>query len=233
MARPDWVSGYIGSQPSLGPSLVCDGNSMTVGIGASGAATYYPAQLATLLGVSWTVSNAGTSSETTQNRINVAATNILANLDLTRSKNLAILWEATNEIYYWLLGSTPPSGAAVPANLAAVEANTQAWCALARSYDFKVIVGTVLPRSNAGMSAQNITDFATQRALYNTWLRANYTSFADGLIDFAAISGMGEDGDEEGANYSADRVHPNDDGYALIAAAAYPVVAAMSWTATP
>lgn len=227
MSRPGWVNAYQAGQPSLGPVVVCDGNSITAGAGASDAAHRYPNQLATILGGTWTMVNTGTSAETTQNRINVAATNILANLNLKRSKNVAILWEATNDMYYWIVGGTPPSGAIVPASLAAVEANTVAWCALARTYDFKVIVAPIMPRSNAPMSAGNITTFAAQRALYNAWLLANWTTFADGYV--ALPVGMSADGDEAGANFSGDLVHPSDAGHLLLAQAFAPTVAAMVW----
>lgn len=226
MNRPAWINAYVASQPSLGPQVVCDGNSMTAGTGASDAAHRYPDQLSVLLGGSWTVTNTGLGAATTAGRVIAAPTNIRANLNLKRSKNIAIEWEVTNDIYYWLIGVDPPSGARAT-SLNDVKANMTAWVALAHAYDFKVIVATIFSRSNAGMTAQNIADFRTQRALYNAWVLSG-ASGADAVVDLAAIPGMGADGDEAGPDFCGDLCHPGDSGYLKIATAFHPVVAAMT-----
>jgi lysophospholipase L1-like esterase len=118
----------------------------------------------------------------------------------SRAKNILFLQVGTN--------SLAVGGAAVATYIAAIYALADG----ARADGFKVILCTLLPRSDAGISGT----FNADRATYNADLVANWASHADALCDFAGISGMGADADSTGANYQADHVHPNASGHALM-----------------
>jgi len=77
---------------------------------------------------------------------------------------------------------------------------------------------TILPRSNPTMLA-GLAGFETARTTFNTDVVAHWASHADSLANVAAINGMGAAGDSDNTtNYSADKVHPNAAGHALIEA---------------
>ncbi len=87
----------------------------------------------------------------------------------------------------------------------------------------KVFIGTVISRAPAGLA---YTD--TQRRQFNDLIRTNYASFADGVVDFAAMPEMGLDGTWADTRYFWDGIHPTDAGSRLLAEAAR---AALGYTA--
>ena len=92
--------------------------------------------------------------------------------------NLVTIWAGTNDL--------APSGAVV----ADLQTTFQALCETWRNAGSKVLAYTMLPR-NTGAAGGNQTQFNNNRATFNTWLRSNYTNFADGLVDVAADSNIG------------------------------------------
>ena len=109
-----------------------------------------------------------------------------------------------NSVTYTLNGTGAPDGAGL-----------YAACDAARAQGWKVILCTILPRSDPPPVGQ--AAFNAARASANTDIRANWASHADALCDFAAVAGMGADGDSNNAtNYSADHIHPLDAGHALL-----------------
>lgn len=76
----------------------------------------------------------------------------------------------------------------------------------------KVFIGTIIDRAPGGLA---YTD--AQRWEFNDLIRANFASFADGVIDFAAISEMGPDGTWADSRYFWDGIHPTDTGSRLLA----------------
>jgi hypothetical protein len=185
--------------------LICDGNSMTIGhpyeeVGSLDPTAPYPTQLQVLLGASWLVRNDGVDAQDIDSMAADAATQIDPLYDGGLIHNVVACWEGTNEIYY------SDDGAVAATKIAD-------YCAARQAAGFKVIVLTVLPRSNAGTPG----DFETQRGICNAAIRADWATYADALADVAADSRIGDAGDETNATYYGDLVHLTKAGYAIIA----------------
>lgn len=180
--------------------IVCDGNSLTSGQGSTGGNTY-PAQLAALIpgsaiGRTLEMLNLGVGGATTAQRAAADATHAYAN-----PYACAVLWEATNDLY-------------VNDDLTGAISRYVAWCNQVRADGYAVVACTVLPRSNVGTPA----GFEANRISFNTYVRNNYSAFAEALADIAANTDIGEAGDETNATYySGDNVHLSNAGYAIVA----------------
>ena len=81
----------------------------------------------------------------------------------------------------------------------------------------KIIVGTMLPRTGGFTAPMVSATFETQRLAYNTWLRANYATFADTLADYGADAIMGNVANCTNTAYYADQTHPASGGHAILA----------------
>lgn len=188
--------------------LICDGNSLTYGTGST-SNNNYPQLLASSLGSSWMVYNTGVQGMVTSTMVTNAPTQIDNELGSPYfSKDVLIAWEGTNSLNAGVQAAT-------------AYADMVTYCLARKAAGAKVIVGTCLPRSSAGVPG----DFEAQRTTYNGLIRANYTHFADGILDVAADSRIGDAGDETNATYYAgDNVHLNSTGYGVISALALPIV---------
>ena len=65
-----------------------------------------------------------------------------------------------------------------------------------------------------------MADFTRASGYSNIWLPADPGSplnYADAIINIAADSRMGDDGDQNDTAYYADGIHPNATGYGIIA----------------
>lgn len=173
--------------------MICDGNSLTAGQGG----TPYPTTLGTLLGPTATVTNKGVGAATTAARAADAEDDIDAYYN-QYVDNIAVLWEIRNSLYY---GET----------LETVKTQYQNWCQGRRDAGFAVVAVTLLP------GTANLNWDETNRQAINTWLRANYTSFADGLADVAADTRIGDAGDNLDGTYYTDGTHMTSAGYAIVA----------------
>jgi len=92
-----------------------------------------------------------------------------------------------------------------------------AYCQKRRAEGWRVYVATTLPRGFQQPSETTV-DFEPRRQELNARVRANYADFADGLIDFAADSRIGDAGDEMDRTYFlADQVHLTAAGAAVLA----------------
>lgn len=190
-------------------SVICDGDSMTYGLGVAVGSTY-PQQLEGLLGADWAVGDSGANSDTVADMSGDAATEVDAFYDASAygADNWCVLFGGTNDLYFG-------------ASAATTESRIQTYCEDRQAVGFKVVVCTVLPRSDAGTPA----GFEADRQAVNTWLRANYESFADALADLAADTRIGDAGDEEDTTYyQADLVHPNATGAGVIAQIVYDAI---------
>jgi lysophospholipase L1-like esterase len=86
----------------------------------------------------------------------------------------------------------------------------------AKARGLKVFVGTLLPYRGAGYFSE---DGEVKRQAVNAWIRAN-SAGADGVIDFAQVMASAADASVMNPAYdSGDHLHPNDTGYAAMAAA--------------
>lgn len=140
------------------------------------------------------------------------ATTMVDSLLADQSKKVHAVWIGTND-----LAAPLGTGAEIYALMAD-------YCTARRAAGWDaLIVGTILPRSNAGLPA----GFEARRQEFNTLLRADY-SFADALMDVAADTRIGDAGDElDTTYYNIDRVHLVEAGSAVVAGIATPLVAAL------
>lgn len=97
------------------------------------------------------------------------------------------------------------------------------YCTGRRAAGFTVVVLTVLPRSDP-------LTFEVARLAYNQMVRDTWTEFADGLVDVAADSRIGDTLDDlDRRYYRSDAVHPNNAGYAVMANVTAPVLNSLIW----
>jgi hypothetical protein len=175
--------------------VVCDGNSLTQGVGE----TEYPEQLATLLGAGWDLTNLGRGSYTT-GMMNVdAETRVDALWDSSAAKNVCVAWEMTNDRYF-------------NGTVLSIERRMRDYVLRRRAKGWYVIVPTILPRTGAGTPA----GFEADRGTLNTWLLAG-SSGANAVVD---LTGNANLSDSTNVTYfNADKVHLTTAGAAEVAAA--------------
>lgn len=109
------------------------------------------------------------------------------------------------------------------ADLATLESNIQTICGYYKNQaagpKMKVLVASILPRTTSFTGGQDAAGFETDRLDYRTWLLANYSTFADGVIDVGdPATALGNVANI--ATYFSDGTHPNDAGNALYKTAA-------------
>ena len=183
--------------PPSGPSqAIFEGDSITY---------FYPDQAAPLLGSLWDVTNVSTPGDTIANMLITAPTQVDPLYSPTLQNNYVFVWGGTNDI-----SGTPDTSAATYQNIVDF-ANGR------RSLGFKVAVFTILPRSASTISPDiTVAEFENRRQFINTNLRANWSSFADKLIDVAADPRIGDAGDEMDTTYYFDQVHLTSAGDAIV-----------------
>ncbi|WP_311270645.1 SGNH/GDSL hydrolase family protein [Sphingobium sp. WCS2017Hpa-17] len=205
--------------------LVAFGDSITEGAGASpGKGMSWPDQLATLLGQEkagrcWAVANAGISG----NRLlhDGRGPNALARFDrdvlsVPGATHVVIL-EGINDI-----GKvSQPERQYQQVSAERIIGAYGQLLARAKARGLKVIIGTLLPYEGAAYA-----DAAGEerRQTVNRWIRDNARSF-DAVIDFdVAMQEPGQPKVMRLSDQIGDHLHPNDAGYARMAAAALPVL---------
>jgi lysophospholipase L1-like esterase len=153
------------------------------------------------------VVNFAVAGQSTQDMAADAATQIDAAFDNTKTKNVLLVWEATNDIY--------------TNNLTGQQAydNIKSYCQARKTANptLAIAVGTVMPRSNSGTPA----GYEAARVDFNTLLRAAKAAnetWLDAIADIAAEERFRDAGDELNNNYfSSDQVHLTDTGRAILA----------------
>jgi lysophospholipase L1-like esterase len=172
--------------------VVFDGDSLTAGTPLNTAP--YPSQFTANTGQP--VNNTGVSGDGLANRHTKYAAEVAPLYDASTKDTLVIL-AGTADIRGGQGG-------------AFVENEIHAYCALARATGFRVVVATLIPDGETDWTAT----MEAYRTEYNTWLRSNHASFADGLIDFASIPALDPDNP---AYYQADKLHPTNRASRLMA----------------
>jgi lysophospholipase L1-like esterase len=194
--------------------IVFDGNSLTAGQGAPSGSDY-PAQLIALLGGLGITGiahyNFGVGAQTTTAMASDAASQIDP-LILGGVQNILFAWEIGNDIYF-------------NGNTATAETNFQNYCLDRQAAGWRVIVLTLMPRNQTTSFGDNVSQFNTKLNNANTWLRANYTSFAEGIVDVAADSRLS---DYTNTTYFFDGTHLTAAGYGVVAELALPVILGLS-----
>ena len=186
------INGYVGVP--VRNRVIFDGDSLTRGLGASTPGGTYVSQVAPLLGPGWETRNLGIGGQMTMDVLADAATQIDSQFDASLNANVVCLWIGSNDIWQQL-----------PAN--ETYARIVEYSEDRQAAGFKVVVGSVMPR--------NLTPYAqTQRQELNALLREHWQEFADGFADFAAEPRLQNYLDTD---YFADKVHPTDAGYAIVA----------------
>lgn len=118
-----------------------------------------------------------------------------------RAKNLIVLASGTNDL---------ANGNSVASVISAYFSA----CDFLRTYGYKVIAATILPRTDV-MSVSQAT-FDANRASANSLIISG-SSHYDAIANVAAVAGMGADADSNNTtNYSVDKIHPNGVGHRLL-----------------
>jgi lysophospholipase L1-like esterase len=163
--------------------LVFDGNSLT---SSRGGVPAYPS-LITVPPALQTVNVAAIGS-TTGDQDRLAATNV--DPWLRAGPGLVVMWEGANDPYF---GATA----------AEAIAHLQRYAARRRAVGWTVLLATLLPRADVGLSP----NYEWRRQQVNAWLRVG-RGRGDGLIDLARDPEMGQAGQERDPRYYLpDRVH--------------------------
>ncbi len=108
-------------------------------------------------------------------------------------------------------------------SLITISDDLRTYCSTRRSAGWdKIIVASMLPRDN--INDMDYPNFESDRLAFNTWLRLHWTEFADGLVDIALDSIMGDVANINNTTYYADGVHPTVAGHAILAQYFYEVL---------
>jgi len=192
----DWGT----SSPSSLYNIVIEGNSLVVA--SNDKDTPPVCELARLLSIdpSTIVMRSYVGRTTEHIASNAQATDALLR---EGRDNVLVVVEGTNSLI--------ASGAV----RSTIQTTLQSYCTARQTAGWKVVVTTLLPRR---VVAGNNQSFEADRVAFNTWLRSNYTTFADGLADPAAIASIGAPGAETNTTYyETDQTHLKDAGSALLA----------------
>jgi hypothetical protein len=189
------------SRRVISANIMFEGDSMTEG-GDNHFAECYPQQLVNRLTDGVHYWNPSVSGQTVAQMQLDASTQIYP-LSATAfgNKNVCVFWGGTNDLRF---------GADMSTTLNRITS----YSAALRTAGYKVLLVTMLPRSDVGTPPT----FNADRLAINASLRANWTSYADGLIDIALDGRIGDAGDELiGTYWDTDRVHLIGAGLSIIA----------------
>lgn len=188
-----------GAASSAFGGLVADGDSIASGYLAT---TGFVERFGALAG--WPVQNLAVAGETIVHLDATFGSRGVAALYDQSTATTLLIWAGINDI----LGG---------ASVATVQAALTSYCAKARAAGYRVITATALP------DATLATGQESSRQALNTWLRANWASICDGLMDAAAIPQLSST--PVVGTWWNDSAHPSDAGHALLAEALRPVAA--------
>lgn len=180
------------------------GDSLTAGTGTTNP---YPNQVMASITGDYNWGNFGMNGWTLLNMMESGMFDRVLPYATFEGRSVAVLWGGTNDM------CSPGSNQSA----ATTWTRYQAAAGLLRTAGFhKVGILNCLPRSDAAAPA----DFLTKRGTLNSSIASGWSAVADFIVDVAAISGIGADGDSDvTTNYQADKVHLNATGLGLVAAA--------------
>lgn len=181
------------------PQVVCDGDSIARGYGITTIAGSMPAQLEAL-STSYHVVNIGTDGKRIADMVSDGATRVDVIKDTTLfAENVVICQAGTNDLYTAITD---------------VYNNIVSYCQARQAAGWKVVVATILPRTEAGLRA----GFETDRQTVNASIVSNWATFADALSDIGNDATIGQAASPNDTTYYSDKVHPTAAGNAIIAA---------------
>jgi lysophospholipase L1-like esterase len=199
--------------------VVCCGNSLTSGTGST-TGENQALDMTTLVGDNYPNKLVAALGHTNYSiRVDAYAGRALSQMvveaplvDFFYSQSLgipiALVWEVTNE-----LSQHKSAGGAIDLLIK--------YCNSRRKRGFKVAVMTCLPTQVTGIYA----GFESDRLIVNDYVRENYLSFADKLIDVAADVRLQTPTDT--TYFNADKLHLNSVGYQVVADICVPIIATM------
>lgn len=200
------AAGYLTTQfaipyPTQTANVVLCGNSFMQGFGM--LTTPFAKRMRTALSLTpIDIIQAAQGGQTTPGLISNGASQVDAfyNSDLVAKKNVAVVWEISNDLY--LNGASDTTA----------YNNIKTYCQARKSAGYKVVVCHCLPRTAGGTPV----NFETYRNNVNALLSLNAVSegWADQVVSFpASISATNASND--GTYYAGDGTHLNDTGTAL------------------
>jgi lysophospholipase L1-like esterase len=209
-ARLNWVWAFDHTSTVHDKFVAFGIDSLSYGEKTTGAGTYggtvnasgaSPASVAlATLGSAWGGCNLGNQAQTLTEALSL----IPGELDVL-ARDRQVQWFAC-------LGGTNDIGQG--ANAATTQTRIQAVCEAARARGWRVAVSTI-PPVGAGCTIYTAATFNSVAPTVNTWLRANWSTFADALVDLAADGRMSS---YSSTYYDAtDQLHFNDAGSAVYA----------------
>jgi lysophospholipase L1-like esterase len=172
---------------------VFSGDSITQGVGGSAS---YPDQFTANTGKNSV--NIGQSGDTAQDANTNYATQIAPSYNASTANALILLY-GTNDL--GALGHTDTQ----------LRSDVVSIIGKARATGYYAVVGTLLPRNDVGNGWNSTME--GYRLAYDAWLRGNFQTFANALIDFGGISDMQNPNDF----HYADTLHPENRGMRLMA----------------
>lgn len=192
------ASGNSGAGSS--DQAVFDGDSITAG---QGITTPWPSLLnlmSTTSNLAWNIYNQGLTGEPIGNLLGTS-NGFLVNGDyavdlgyrFSAQRNTVVFWGGTNDVF----GSSSPAPQTY--------ANLKQYCLARKAAGWRVGVVTMISRVNAtGDAAKDFLD---------GYIRQNWPTFADYLIDIGGTTQIGADGSFANTTYfQVDATHPNQNG---------------------
>lgn len=183
------------------------GNSMTFAVD-------YPARTMSTIGYNYAVNWVGVSGYTFAQLTTLANSLIIPKATTQYSKDVLVLWECTNTM------------AGNSSNALSTHAQLKTLSNSLRAAGYKVIVATMLPRNSAQINnanRQNDSNLNDTLTL-NGKIRAQWSTYADGLADVASDAVMGiysngivGVGERNTTYYKGDMIHPTTAGYQRLA----------------
>lgn len=191
-------------------NIVCDGNSLAAGTGAT---VSYPSALAGLSPLaenSTPVVNIGIPSQTAADM--QSGTIDLASAHATGKQNILVAWELTNSIYF---GRTPTQAVDDLMSYIATAKTLKSWNS--------VIVVNTIPRYQTTSGGATAAQYNTYLLEANVLLAQRYREQATILVDLRASGSPFAFSDFAQATftasglYNADNIHCNNAGYLVVA----------------
>ena len=180
--------------------ILFDGDSLTYGSGASETAHNYPSQVIASTDGTYSWENLGEGGQQVATMLANASTKIDARYSAAREKCIVFMWGGINDIL-------------ASASAATVYDDIVAYHTGRRLAGYKTLAFTILP-SNMFTAGMEII-----REAVNTSIRANWSTFADALVDVAVDASLDDPDDE--TYYGVDGTHLTDAGYDVVSALAY------------
>ncbi len=178
------------------PQIICEGDSITFGAGATSGKDW-PVTMQKALTGKYRLTNLGINGQ--------KAYEILANAP-SRTDKLWNLYSATPKVYLLWAGS---NDIAEGKTSSVIDSLTSRISAARAAGATKILLGTILPRGDAA--------FEVDREKINSAIRASGHLGADGVADVAANKTIGQANQNTNTTYYEDGIHPNDVGYQIIA----------------